>query len=103
MQPAGAATSNRATKVVDPAEIKRPVIVVRVGERHGIIVLNRRANEDEHVLVKWDDTAEVAQVANSAVHFLRLDDARRYEPINRGVTASSDRTDFGPGNANSPA
>ncbi|MGN6424246.1 MAG: ParB/RepB/Spo0J family partition protein [Asticcacaulis sp.] len=76
----------RPRRVDDPSEIKRPVIAVRVGERHGVVVLNRRANEDEHVLVKWDDTAEVDQVANREVVFLRLDDARRYEPINRGLT-----------------
>ncbi len=86
------AKTPKVTRSIDPAEIKRPVIVVRVGERHGIVVLNRRANEDGYVLVKWDDTAEVDQIANHDVHFLRLDDARRYEPINRGLTAGTDST-----------
>ncbi len=86
----------RAAKPADPAEIKRPVVAVRVTDRFGIIVLNRRANEDDHVLVKWDDTAEVAQVPNRDVHFLRLDDARRYEPINRGLTEADQSTASSP-------
>lgn len=83
----GLTKTGRPRKVTDPSEIKRPVIAVRVADRYGLIVLNRRANEDDHVLVKWDDTAEVEQVANRDVQFLRLDDARRYEPINRGLTS----------------
>ncbi len=81
--------TGRPRKTPDPMEIKRPVIAVRVAERHGMVVLTRRANEDEHVLVKWDDTGEVEQVANRDVVFLRLDDARRYEPIKRGLTDDS--------------
>ncbi len=82
----------RPGKIEDPGEIKRPVIAVRVADRHGIVVLTRRANEDEHVLVKWDDTAEVDQVPNRDIVFLRLDDARRYEPINRGLTEDAGTT-----------
>ena len=70
----------------DPAGIKRPVVAVKVGERYGIVVLNRRANADDHILIKWDDTAEVDQVPCHDVHLLRVDDARRYEPLNRGLT-----------------
>ncbi len=98
----GRVKAAKAAKVVDPLEIKRPLIVVRVADRHGVLVLNRRANEDDHVLVKWDDTAEVEQVANGEVHFLRLDDARRYEPINRGLTDLAAATAFSPGEPNPP-
>jgi ParB family chromosome partitioning protein len=93
---APAAKRGRPPKVEDPGEIKRPVVVVRVGERYGLIVLNRRANEDDHTLVKWDDTAEVEQVANHNIVFLRLDDARRYEPIGRGLTSLAQDTPFPP-------
>lgn len=92
----------KAAKVVDPMEIKRPLIVVRVGERHGFVVLNRRANEDDCVLVKWDDTAEVDQVPNRDVHFLRLDDARRYEPVGRGLTDPAGPTASPPAKPDSP-
>jgi ParB family chromosome partitioning protein len=85
-------TAAKAARQADPMEIKRPLIVVRVGDRHGFVVLNRRANDDDHVLVKWDDTAEVDQVPNREVHFLRLDDARRYEPIHRGLTGTAATT-----------
>lgn len=76
----------RTTRSADPAEIKRPVVAVRVGERYGVLVLTRRAKEDDQVLVKWDDMAEVEAVPCRDVVFLRLDDARRYEPLGRGMT-----------------
>lgn len=84
---ASTATRRKAAPAGDPSEIKRPVIAVRVGDRLGIIVLTRRANEDDHLLIKWDDTAEVSAVSCRDIRLLRLDDARRYEPINRGLTA----------------
>ena len=72
----------------DPAEIKRPVVAVQVGDRLGILALTRRASEVDRVVVKWDDTAETSEVASREVRVLRVDDARRYEPINRGLTTS---------------
>lgn len=71
------------TSPADPTEIKRPVVVVQVGDRFGIAVLNRRASELDHILIKWDDTAEIVEVASREVSLLRIDDARRYEPIMR--------------------
>lgn len=80
-------TAQKASKAVsDPNDIKRPVVAVKVVDRFGIIVLSRRAAADDHLLVKWDDTGEVSSVSCREVSILRLDDARRYEPINRGVT-----------------
>ena len=76
----------------DPAEIKRPVVTVRVADRHGLLVLTRRANDDDQVLVKWDDTGEVEARPCRDVVFLRLDDARRYEPLHRGLTAFTPET-----------
>jgi ParB/RepB/Spo0J family partition protein len=90
-----AAVQTRAPNVsraADPAEIKRPVVAVRVGDRYGFLVLTRRANEDDQVLVKWDDSGEVDAIACRDIVFLRLDDARRYEPLHRGLTASGPET-----------
>jgi ParB family chromosome partitioning protein len=92
------AQSSRRTKSTkdappaDPSEIKRPVVVIQVGDRLGIAVLNRRATAFDHILVKWDDTAEIVEVPSRDVALLRIDDARRYEPINRGLTPVSDPT-----------
>ena len=69
----------------DPYEIKRPVAAIKVGDRFGMAVLNRRADSEDHILVKWDDTAEITEVPTRDVRLLRIDDARRYEPINRGL------------------
>jgi len=88
----GVATKFQSKRQADAREIKRPVVTVKVGARHGIIVLNRRATEDGHVLVKWDDTAEIDEIANRDVQFLRLDDARRDEPFNRNLIGEIDPT-----------
>jgi len=90
----------KTTEPADPMEIKRPVVAVKVGDRLGIAVLSRRASSDEHILVKWDDTAEIAEVPGRDVRLLRIDDARRYEPINRGLTATSENTALPPGEPN---
>jgi len=82
----------RNTRPADPAEIKRPVVAVRVADHYGFLVLTRRANDDDQVLIKWDDTGEIDAVPCRDVVFLRLDDARRYEPLQRGLTASTPGT-----------
>ncbi len=69
----------------DPDDIKRPVVAVKVEGRFGIIVLSRRAIEDDHLLVKWDHTGEVSAVPCRDVRVLSVGDARRYEPLNRGL------------------
>lgn len=81
------AKARKASELPDPMEIKRPVVAVKVGERLGIAVLSRRASAEDRVLVKWDDTAEIVEIPSRGVRLLRIDDARRYEPINRGLTA----------------
>ncbi len=88
-EPSEGERRGRKPRKLDPSEIKRPVVAVTVAGRFGIIVLSRRAKAEDHLLVKWDDTAEVVSVPCRDVRVLRLDDARRYEPINRGL----DRTD----------
>jgi ParB family transcriptional regulator, chromosome partitioning protein len=88
-EPSEGKRRGRKPRKLDASEIKRPVVAVTVAGRFGIIVLSRRAKAEDHLLVKWDDTAEVVSVPCRDVRVLRLDDARRYEPINRGL----DRTD----------
>ena len=82
------AKARKVAPPADPYEIKRPVAAIKVGDRFGIAVLNRRANSEDHILVKWDDTAEITEVPSRDVRLLRIDDARRYEPINRGLTSN---------------
>ena len=93
----------KSTRALDPMEIKRPVVAVRVGDRYGFLVLTRRANEDDQTLVKWDDSGEVEAIASRDVHFLRVDDARRYEPLNRGLTSPTDETPSPPAKPNAHA
>jgi len=83
--PSKAPAKRRAVPDADPSEIKRPIVAVKVGERFGMLVLTRRAADDSHVLIKWHDTAKIEEVSPGDVHVLRVDDARRYEPINRGL------------------
>ncbi len=94
------AKARKVTEPVDPMEIKRPVIAIKIGERLGIAVLSRRASSEDHILIKWDDTAEIAEVPSRDVHLLRIDDARRYEPINRGLTAKPESAASLPGEPN---
>ncbi len=83
-KPAREAAKARST---DPDDIKHPVVVVKVKTRFGVIVLSRRAVDEDHCLVKWDDTGEVSAVPCRDARLLRVDDARRYEPLNRGIKA----------------
>ena len=69
----------------DPLIVRRPIIVIQVSDRIGQIVLTRRAVSTDHLLVKWNDSGEVEAVPVSRVHLVRLDDAKRYEPVNRGL------------------
>jgi ParB/RepB/Spo0J family partition protein len=96
----GPSPKRRSTGPTDPNEIKRPIVAVKVGDRFGMIVLTRRANDDEHVLVKWDDSGEVAQVPCREIHLRWVDDARRYEPINRGLTPTNEKHRSTPRQAN---
>lgn len=91
------------SRSADPMEIKRPVLAVKVGDRFGLIVLNLRAAADDHMLVKWDDTGQASEVPCRDIRVLRLDDARRYEPINRGLTATRDQTASPPAKPATPA
>ena len=94
------AKARKVSELADPMEIKRPVVAIKVGERLGIAVLSRRASSDDHMLVKWDDTAEVDEVPSRDVRLLRIDDARRYEPINRGLTPKPESAASLPGEPN---
>jgi ParB family chromosome partitioning protein len=94
------AKARKVSELADPMEIKRPVVAIRVGERLGIAVLSRRASSDDHMLVKWDDTAEVDEVPSRDVRLLRIDDARRYEPINRGLSPKPESAASPPGEPN---
>lgn len=94
------AKARKVSESADPMEIKRPVVAIKVGERLGIAVLSRRASSDDHMLVKWDDTAEVDEVPSRDVRLLRIDDARRYEPINRGLTPKPESAASLPGEPN---
>ncbi len=78
----------RKAPSVNPHIIKRPVVAIKVGERLGILILSRRSSQDDRVLIKWDDTAEIDEVPASDLRVVRLDDARRYEPLNRGLGAA---------------
>lgn len=81
-------TTKRKPAPGDPNDIKRPIVAVKLADRHGMIVLSRRASLDDHVLVKWDDTAELAEIPARDLSLIRVDDARRYEPINRGLNTA---------------
>ncbi len=79
------ATAKRKANAANPDIIKRPVVAVKIGERLAVLLLTRRPSRDDRVLVKWDDTADVEEVPASDICVVRIDDARRYEPLNRGV------------------
>ncbi len=81
--------NSRKLNIIRPDEVRRPVIVVKVKGRFGIIILNRRAAQNDHVLVKWDESGEVSTVQCRDIRVLRFDDAGRYEPLNRGTTHAS--------------
>ncbi len=83
-----AEATRRKAPSVNPNIIKRPVVAIKVGERLAVLVLTRRPSRDDRVLVKWDDTAEIEEVSVVDVQLVRLDDARRYEPLNRGIATA---------------
>ena len=78
----------RKAPQVNPNLIKRPVVAIRVAERLAILVLTRRPSRDDLVLIKWDDTGDVEEVPAADIRVVRIDEARRYEPLNRGVGAT---------------
>lgn len=71
----------RKARATDPNLVRRPMLAIKVEDRMATLVLNRRASRDGQVLIRWDDTAEVQEVAADAIRVVRLDDARRYEPL----------------------
>ncbi len=75
----------RQARVTMPNLINRPVLAIKVGARLGIIALTRRPPRDDLVIVKWDDTAEFEEVPVGDIRVIRLDEARRFEPLNRGI------------------
>lgn len=68
----------------DPSVVRRPIIVIKVSDRIGTLVLKRRASDDIHVLVEWHDTAEIEEVRANVIQIVRLDDAE----LNRSTTRS---------------
>jgi ParB family chromosome partitioning protein len=80
-----AAATKRKSSAANPNIIKRPVVAIKIGERLAILVLSRRPSRDDRVLVKWDDTADIEEVPPSDICVVRIDDARRCEPLSRGI------------------
>ncbi len=85
---APASTRPRKAPRANPNILKQPVVAIKLGERLAVLVLNRRPSRDDLVLIKWDDTSDVEEVPAIDVRIVRIDDARRYEPLNRGVAAA---------------
>lgn len=75
----------------DPSVVRRPVILIKVSDRIGMLVLNRRASDDTHVLVKWHDTAEVEEIQVENIKVVRLDDAERNRSTTRSVGSGRPR------------
>jgi len=71
-------------KTASNRHVRHPIVVVRVGDRIGTLVLTQWAHTDGHVLVKWDDNSQIGAAAADEIRIIRLDDARHYEPTNSG-------------------
>jgi ParB family chromosome partitioning protein len=70
----GAADRDKAGHRTD--HIRHPLLKVRIGERPGVLVLNRRSDLDNHILIRWDDGGEVQPVEVQAIQMVALEDGR---------------------------